>query len=64
MILPEVLSEKIQNFWKSLPKNWDENWAFNIARKGLIILNRISENPEKPDLLIFNADWDNFARNI
>ena len=57
-------SRKSQNFWKSLPKNWDENWAFNIARKGLIILNRISENPEKPDLLIFNADWDNFARNI
>ena len=49
---------------KKFPKNWDDNWAYNIARKGLIILNRISENPEKPDLLIFNADWDNFARNI
>ena len=56
-------SRKSEKFWKNLPKNGDENWAFNIARKGLIILNRISQNPEKADLLILNADWDNFVRN-
>ena len=56
-------SRKSKKFWKNLPKNGDENWAFNIARKGLIILDRISQNPEKTDLLILNSDWDNFVRN-
>jgi CRISPR-associated protein Cpf1 len=35
--------------------------AYNIARKGLILLERIKENPEKPELAISNKDWDKFV---
>ena len=49
--------------WKNLPKNWDDNWAYNIARKGLIILDRISKDSENPDLIISHKDWDDFVRN-
>ncbi len=45
--------------WKKF--NWDANWAYNIARKGIIILDRIKENLEKPDLFISNNDWDEFV---
>ncbi len=53
-----------------LPKNGDDNGAFNIARKGICILNNISEYAvqngtcEKmkwDNLYISNTDWDNFA---
>ena len=37
--------------------------AYNIARKGAIILKeRISKNPDKPDLYIGNDDWDRFVQ--
>lgn len=52
----------------NLPKNGDDNGAFNIAKKGVVLLERISdfENmPESekqklkyPDLFITNAEWD------
>jgi hypothetical protein len=51
-------------------KNGDENGAYNIARKGIIILNKISEfknqngSTEKlgwKDLYVSHTDWDNFA---
>ncbi len=42
--------------------NWDANGAYNIARKWIIILNRIDEDWEKPDLFISNKDWDEFVR--
>jgi CRISPR-associated protein Cpf1 len=45
--------------WKTF--NWDANWAYNIARKWIIILDRIDENWEKPDLFISNKDWDEFC---
>lgn len=54
---------------KNLPKNGDDNGAYNIARKGIIILNKISKyskqngNCEKikwGDLFISKIDWDNF----
>lgn len=54
-------SRKSEMFGKNLPKNGDENWAYNIARKWIMILERISENFEKPDLLVRNVDWDNFV---
>ena len=47
--------------WKTF--NWDANWAYNIARKWIIMLDRIDENWEKPDLFISNKDWDNFTWN-
>ena len=49
-----------------LPENGDANGAYNIARKGLIVLNRInSPNDwanEKPDLLIKANQWRNFSQ--
>lgn len=44
--------------WKEF--NWDANWAYNIAKKWLIVLERIIKNPEKPDLFIKDIDWDEF----
>ena len=40
------------------PTSGDANGAYNIARKGVMMLQRIKENPEKPDLLIRDAEWD------
>lgn len=40
--------------------NGDANWAYNIARKGIILLENIQANPEKPNLFISESDWDNF----
>lgn len=69
-------SRRNEDFWKFLPKNWDDNGAFNIARKWIIILERISKwknDNEKlkkewkkeitfPDLFISHKDWDNFTQ--
>lgn len=56
---------------KNLPKNGDDNGAYNIARKGIMLLQRINDfenmtDEEKnklkyPDLFITNAEWDSFA---
>jgi len=55
---------------KNLPINGDDNGAYNIARKGVVILSKISEyskqngncqNMKWGDLFISNTDWDNFA---
>jgi len=56
-------------------KNGDDNWAFNIARKWIVILERLNEwkklNDEKinkwekeiyPELFISNISWDNFTQ--
>jgi predicted kinase len=62
---------------KKLPKNGDDNGAFNIARKGVITLRKINQwkNENKilkqegkkektaPNLFISNQDWDNFTQN-
>ena len=56
---------------KGLPQNGDENGAYNIARKGIMLLQRINawaNIPEdkrvgkkrNPDLFISNKDWDEF----
>lgn len=51
-----------------MPDNGDANGAYNIARKGLMMLGRISEHgkidpkfKKYPDLFISNYDWDNFV---
>ncbi len=68
-----------QKYNRTLPQNGDDNGAYNIARKGIIILkdklpNWYEENEslksqgkkEKfyPDLYISHMDWDNFATKI
>lgn len=40
--------------------NGDANGAYNIARKGIIILENVKNNPERPNLLIKDNDWDVF----
>ena len=46
--------------WKVF--NADANGAYNIARKWIMILDRIDANPEKPDLYISDDNWDKFAQ--
>jgi CRISPR-associated protein Cpf1 len=49
---------------KNLPDNADANGAYNIARKGLLMLKRIEESDEKKiDSLITNKAWLNFVQN-
>ncbi|MBX6334811.1 type V CRISPR-associated protein Cas12a/Cpf1, partial [Candidatus Saccharibacteria bacterium] len=38
--------------------NGDANGAYNIARKGIIILENISKKPDRPDLFVSKKDWD------
>ena len=47
-----------------LPDNADANGAYNIARKGLMIIRKIQEakGNEKPNLTITNKDWLLFAQ--
>jgi len=45
------------------PVSGDANGAYNIARKGLIMLRKIIYNPEKLDLYINNEKWDDIAQN-
>lgn len=42
--------------------NGDANGAYNIARKGIMILNKIRENPENPNLYITKENWDEFVQ--
>lgn len=49
----------------SLPLNADANGAYNIARKGLWIIDQIkkAKDPKKPELFISNKDWLAFAQH-
>ena len=59
------------NFYNSntcnefLPQNADANGAYNIARKGLMIIDKIkrSDDLKKIDLKISNKEWLQFAQN-
>ncbi len=62
-------SRKASQFGSDLPENGDDNGAFNIARKGIMILKKISQYVEENencdklkwgDLYISHTDWDNF----
>jgi len=39
-------------------ENGDANGAYNIARKGIMMLERIKQTQTKPDLYISKSDWD------
>ncbi len=66
-VAPFFDSRKAQKSGKNLPKNGDDNGAFNIARKGILILQRISEKPNGKvgwaELSISQIAWDNFAQS-
>ena len=49
----------------SLPNNADANGAFNIARKGLMLVQRIrsAKDGEKPSLVITNEEWLHYAQS-
>ena len=50
---------------EDLPKDADANGAYNIARKGLMLINRIKETAEnkKVDYAISNAEWLEYVQN-
>lgn len=49
----------------ALPQDTDANGAYNVARKGLMILERIKNAKDfrKPDLKITNDEWMRFVQN-
>lgn len=60
-----------RNEEKGLPKNGDENGAYNIARKGIVVLDKLSSYKRKNgsyddlkwgDLYVSHKEWDDFAR--
>ena len=57
-------NDKIKNNKTRIMKdfNGDANGAYNIARKGIMLLNRIKENPERPNLYITKEEWDEFSQ--
>lgn len=64
--LPELNWEKFETENNlEFPTSGDANWAYNIARKWLIMLKKIHKNPKiKPDkLFISNDEWDLIASN-
>lgn len=48
---------------KNLPYNGDANGAYNIARKGAMLLKRIKKSPDNPNLFISLTDWDAAAQD-
>jgi len=67
---PYFDSRNPEKFGKHLPKNGDANGAYNIARKGIIILDKISRYKKEngstdkmkwDDLYISHIEWDNFV---
>lgn len=50
----------------NLPKDADANGAFNIARKGLLIIDKLKETKDlaRPKLNISNKEWLFFAQNM
>ena len=59
-------SRKSAQFGVGLPTNGDDNGSYNIARKGIIILQRLQEQylllEGKVDLYITNVEWDDFIQ--
>ena len=51
---------------KDMPKDADANGAYNIARKGLMMINRLKESGDdlNADLLIRNKEWLQYAQGI
>ncbi len=72
-VAPFFDTRKSADFGDHLPKNGDDNGAYNIARKGLIILDKISRYEEENDgcekmkwgdLYVSHVDWDDFAQRL
>lgn len=63
----DVVSFLMMKIWLLLKKKFeyptsgDANGAYSIARKGVMILERIKGNPEKLDLLIRDSEWDSWV---
>lgn len=55
-IVADNKKEIIDNF------DGDANGAYNIARKGMMVLKTISEKPDNPNLYISKSDWDKFTQ--
>lgn len=63
-------SRRAGDFGENLPKNGDDNGAYNIARKGLMILDTLNtfkktgslREMKWGDLYISQSDWDTFAQ--
>lgn len=51
-----------KDWFQGLDYNADANWAYNIARKWIIMIERIKNIFEKPDLYVSDIDWDNFTQ--
>ena len=53
-----------RNVDETLPQNADANGAYNIARKGMILLDKIKKNngEKKLTLSITNREWLSFAQ--
>lgn len=49
-----------ENWFQWFSYNWDANWAYNIARKWIIMLENIKVNSERPNLFVSNSDWDTY----
>ena len=58
-------SRKIEGEDAILPVDSDANGAYNIARKGILMLERIQESREgeKLNLIISKTDWANYAQS-
>ncbi len=59
---PQKFGKKLENGSWTVPENGDANGAFNIARKGLMLLERIEKSPFDYDGLILDQDWDDFIQ--
>ncbi len=51
------------DWFQDFEYNADANWAYNIARKWIITLDRINKKLEKPDLYISDFEWNNFTQS-
>lgn len=69
-VKPFFDSRYSEKFGKSLPHNGDDNGAYNIARKGVLIMDKIGAYAFKHggceklgwgDLYVSPIDWDNYA---
>lgn len=69
-VAPFFDSRRSEDFGDSLPENGDDNGAYNIARKGIVILKKISDYKKQHgnvgklgwnDVFTSNKDWDDFA---
>lgn len=70
-IISPVANEKGEFYFskecdESLPQDADANGAYNIARKGLMIVEKIKAQPKgkKLDLSITNKEWLQFAQGL